>query len=207
MVKIQISSDKKMGKVKTMVLPAKRNSDKTTTKKSNKLALTTESKSYIKKAKSIYWGTPLNIYIPLMKAGYYDPCPAFATFDGLAIDWVKKQKLFVNPPFGKAMDAFCRKCMETFLEAKRLNKPIEILLMIKSVTDTVRFHTYVKPYAKIEFIKKRLKYRDLDNSSKKPVSAGFATIWCIYKYIPSVDSGKPLYSTEYKEKSLLPTCL
>ena len=73
MVKIQISSDKKMGKVKTMVLPAKRNSDKTTTKKSNKLALTTESKSYIKKAKSIYWGTPLNIYIPLMKAGYYDP--------------------------------------------------------------------------------------------------------------------------------------
>ena len=36
MVKIQISSDKKMGKVKTMVLPAKRNSDKTTTKKSNK---------------------------------------------------------------------------------------------------------------------------------------------------------------------------
>ena len=107
MVKIQISSDKKMGKVKTMVLPAKRNSDKTTTKKSNKLALTTESKSYIKKAKSIYWGTPLNIYIPLMKAGYYDPCPAFATFDGLAIDWVKKQKLFVNPPFGKAMDAFC----------------------------------------------------------------------------------------------------
>ena len=82
-----------MGKVTTMVLPAKRNSDKTTTKKSNKLALTTESKSYIKKAKSIYWGTPLNIYIPLMKAGYYDPCPAFATFDGLAIDWVQKQKL------------------------------------------------------------------------------------------------------------------
>ena len=39
-----------------------------------------------------------------MKAGYYDPCPAFATFDGLAIDWVQKQKLFVNPPFGKAMD-------------------------------------------------------------------------------------------------------
>ena len=34
MVKIQISSDKNMGKVKTMVLPAKRNSDKTTTKKS-----------------------------------------------------------------------------------------------------------------------------------------------------------------------------
>ena len=54
MVKIQISSDKNMGKVKTMVLPAKRNSDKTTTKKSNKLALTTESKSYIKKAKSIF---------------------------------------------------------------------------------------------------------------------------------------------------------
>ena len=53
-----------------------------------------------------------------MKAAYYDPCPAFATFDGLAIDWVQKQKLFVNPPFGKAMDAFCRKCMETFLEAK-----------------------------------------------------------------------------------------
>ena len=51
MVKIQISSDKKMGKVKTMVLPAKRNSDKKT-KTSNKSALTTESKSYIKKAKS-----------------------------------------------------------------------------------------------------------------------------------------------------------
>ena len=43
MVKIQISTDKKMGKVKTMVLPAKRNSDKKT-KTSNKSALTKESK-------------------------------------------------------------------------------------------------------------------------------------------------------------------
>ena len=39
MVKIQISSDKNMGKVKTMVLPAKRNSDKTTKNKTKTSSL------------------------------------------------------------------------------------------------------------------------------------------------------------------------
>ena len=131
--------------------------------------MTTESKSYIKKAKSIYWGTPLNIYIPLMKAAYYDPCPAFATFDGLAIDWVQKQKLFVNPPFGKAMDAFCRKCMETFLEAKHQQAFLKM------------YHS-VNPIFRMQFLSSRIRIRLLKAKQDNPsdVNKILNEIWNSY---------------------------
>ena len=66
--------------------------------------------------------------------------------------------------------------------AKYTNQPIEIHLLIPARTDTTYFHEYIYPYAKLDFIKGRLKFRDLTGVSKKPTSAPFPSIVCIYKH-------------------------
>ena len=66
--------------------------------------------------------------------------------------------------------------------AKYTNQPIEIHLLITARTDTTYFHEYIYPYAKLDFIKGRLKFRDLTGVSKKPTSAPFPSIVCIYKH-------------------------
>ena len=71
---------------------------------------------------------------------------------------------------------------ETLMMAKYTNQPIEIHLLIPARTDTTYFHEYIYPYAKLDFIKGRLKFRDLTGVSKKPTSAPFPSIVCIYKH-------------------------
>ena len=127
--------------------------------------------AYIKKAKSDCWGTPKNIRDKY--EGYFDPCPyPRAKWDGLEIDW--KSQNFVNPPYSDLKN-WCKKCKEEY------EKGNEVILLIPARTDTKYFHEYVLPYAEITFIKGRLKYIDLDNTSKKPVSAPFPSIICHYK--------------------------
>ncbi len=66
--------------------------------------------------------------------------------------------------------------------AKYTNQPIEIHLLIPARTDTTYFHEYIYPYAKLDFIKGRLTFVDLTGVSKKPTSAPFPSIVCIYKH-------------------------
>ena len=66
--------------------------------------------------------------------------------------------------------------------AKYTNQPIEIHLLIPARTDTTYFHEYIYPYAKLDFIKGRLTFVDLTGVSKKPTSAPFPSIMCIYKH-------------------------
>tara|TARA_Y100000401_G_scaffold116725_1_gene123198 strand:+ start:1180 stop:1578 length:399 start_codon:yes stop_codon:yes gene_type:complete len=124
------------------------------------------NEGYIKKSKSNNWGTPKNI-IEKYK-DYFDPCPYNYKVDGLKIEW--KDKNFVNPPFDK-LNLWCKKINEEVKKGK------EVVLLIPARTDTKYFHKYILPLdPKIEFIKGRLKYIDLDNSSKKPTSAPFPTL-------------------------------
>lgn len=121
---------------------------------------------YITKSKSDNWGTP--IHIKDRYKDYFDPCPYNFTTNGLEIEW--EDKNFVNPPFSQ-LGKWCEKIQE---EAK---KGKEIILLMPSRTDTKYFHDFLLPLnPKIEFIKGRLKYIDLDNSSKKPVASPFASI-------------------------------
>ena len=60
--------------------------------------------------------------------------------------------------------------------AKSNNQPVEIHLLIPARTDTTYFHEYIYPYAKLDFIKGLLKFRDLTGVSKKPTSAPFPSI-------------------------------
>lgn len=121
---------------------------------------------YITKSKSDNWGTPSHIKDRFKD--YFDPCPYDYEIDGLRIEW--KDKNFVNPPFSKLKE-WSKKINE---EAK---KGKEIVLLMPSRTDTKYFHEYLLPLnPKIEFIKGRVKYVDLDNSSDKPTSSPFPSI-------------------------------
>ncbi len=121
---------------------------------------------YISKSKGDNWGTPKNIMDNYQ--GYFDPCPYKYKDDGLLIEW--KEYNFVNPPFSKLKE-FSKKIYE---EAKKNKK---IVLLIPARTDTKYFHNYLLPLnPKIEFIKGRLKYIDLDNTAKKPLSAPFPSL-------------------------------
>ncbi len=121
---------------------------------------------YISKSKGDNWGTPKNIMDNY--EDYFDPCPYNYKEDGLIIDW--KEYNFVNPPFSKLKE-FSKKINE---EAKKNKK---IVLLIPARTDTKYFHNYLLPLnPKIEFIKGRLKYIDLDNTSKKALAAPFPSL-------------------------------
>lgn len=85
---------------------------------------------YINKSKTDDWKTPQGLYDKFMRAGYYDPCPFKASFDGLSIEW--KEKNFINPPYSE-LRKWVNKAIE---EAKKavyacfsfLREPIQKLL-------------------------------------------------------------------------------
>ena len=128
----------------------------------------TEKMPYINKSKSDFWLTPPHIKERF--EGYFDPCPyPKPDFDGLQIEW--KAQNFVNPPYSK-LGLWCKKSYEESLQGR------EVVLLIPARTDTKYFHTYVLPYARIEFIKGRLKF--VNPFEKKTNSAPFPSILCFY---------------------------
>lgn len=83
-------------------------------------------------------------------------CSKFFTKEdnGLAQEW--KGKVWVNPPYGRAIYNWVRKCSE---EVKK-EKVEAIYLLIPSRTDTKYFHEflYQKETVELRFIKGRLKF-------------------------------------------------
>tara|TARA_R110000851_G_scaffold133706_2_gene268665 strand:+ start:3895 stop:4302 length:408 start_codon:yes stop_codon:yes gene_type:complete len=123
---------------------------------------------YIKKSKSDCWGTPKEMYDKYINDGYFDPCPYNYKEDGLKIEW--KEKNFVNPPFSNLAE-WSKKVKEEYEKGK------EIILFIPARTDTKYFHNYLLPCnPKIKFIKGRVKYIDLDDSSKTKGFAPFPSL-------------------------------
>ena len=119
------------------------------------------------------WGTPF--HIKKRFEDYFDPCPfPKPAWDGLKIEW--KNKNFVNPPYNEIVK-WAQKCCEEFKKGR------ECVLLIPSRTDTRYFHDFIIPYAKIEFIKGRLRFVDLNGSSGGNGKAPFASIFC--HYLPS----------------------
>ena len=113
----------------------------------------------------------------------FDPCP-FPTpeWDGLTLNWLSHEKVFCNPPYNN-LKAWARKCYETLMEAKRSNQAVQIHLLIPARTDTKYFHEYIRPFATLHFIQGRLKFRDLTGTSKKPTSAPFPSMVCVYQHV------------------------
>ena len=127
------------------------------------------------KSKSNNWGTPERI-LNLLPKDYHDVCPFNHTNNSLIEDWGKyKKTIFCNPPYSD-LKTWIKKCYTESL------KKIKIILLIPARTDTIAFHKYIYNKSKIKFIKGRLKYIDLDNSSKKPTSAPFPSMLIYYNF-------------------------
>lgn len=78
--------------------------------------------------------------------------------NGLLSDWGDK-KVWCNPPYGRSIAAWVKKCSE--------HKPLAVMLL-PARTDTRWFHDYIYGKAEIRFIKGRLKFGNSKNSAPFP---------------------------------------
>lgn len=121
------------------------------------------------------WATPQSFFDELNNEFHFtlDPCATKANAkcnkfytideDGLQQDW-GGEILFCNPPYGKAIANWVRKCSQ---ESKKPNTTVVALLPAR--TDTRYFHDYIYGKAKeIRFIKGRLKFGGSKNSAPFP---------------------------------------
>ena len=89
-----------------------------------------------------------------------DPCSTHANAkcakhytaeeDGLSRSWAG-EVVFCNPPYGRNLKAWVRKCYEESEHA-------QIVLLIPARTDTAYFHDYIYHKAAVRFIRGRLKF-------------------------------------------------
>ena len=83
--------------------------------------------------------------------------------DGLAQSW-EGEVVFCNPPYGKAIKEWVRKCYE---ESRKPDTTVVALLPAR--TDTNYFHEYIYYKARgIHFVKGRLKFGGCKNSAPFP---------------------------------------
>jgi hypothetical protein len=126
----------------------------------------TASGAYIKKSKSDSWGTPSCIRDRYPLSEWHDPCP-YNGVDGLTTQW--EPRTFCNPPYGD-LARWSAKVSEQAALGRH------IVLLIPSRTDTAYFHRLISHAPRVEFIRGRLKFTDLDGSSAKPTSAPFPSL-------------------------------
>ncbi len=109
------------------------------------------------------WATPKELYNELDKEFNFDfdPCPLFANFDGLKIEWGERN--FINPPYSKKLkDAFVKKAIEEASKGKLC------VMLLPVSTSTILFHDYIQPNAdEIRFIKGRIKFVGVNTFGEK----------------------------------------
>lgn len=127
-------------------------------------------------SKAMDWATPQSFFDALDQEFHFtlDPCANDENHkcdlyfteaeDGLSKDW-SGHTVFCNPPYGKAIKYWVRKCSE---EAQ--NPDTTVVMLIPARTDTAYFHDYIyqKQNVEIRFIKGRLKFGDGKNSAPFP---------------------------------------
>lgn len=89
-------------------------------------------------------------------------CDNYFTKDRSCFDAnLKGQTIFCNPPYGRGMIKFIRKCYE-------LSHDNIVVILVPSRTDTGWFHDYILPHAEIRFIKGRLRFTGAGNPAPFP---------------------------------------
>ena len=110
------------------------------------------------------WETPQELFDRLdsLYGFTLDPCSTHANAkcerhftreeDGLSRSW-EGEVVFCNPPYGRGIGEWVRKCSEESVHAK-------VVLLIPARTDTAYFHDYIyrKPGVSVEFLRGRLKF-------------------------------------------------
>ena len=90
-------------------------------------------------------------------------CPLFFTKadDGLKQDW-GAHRVFVNPPYGRAIGAWARKCFEASQSGAL------VVLLVPARTDTRWFHDWVQGKAEIQFIRGRVRFGNAEAGAPFP---------------------------------------
>jgi phage N-6-adenine-methyltransferase len=100
------------------------------------------------------WGTPQSFFNELDKEFHFtlDPCATSETAkckefytkedDGLIQDW-GGQRVFCNPPYGKEIGKWVKKCSESGAEI--------VVMLIPARTDTKYFHEYIYHKAETDY--------------------------------------------------------
>ena len=121
------------------------------------------------------WATPSKTFQELDAEFHFtlDPCASAENHkcaryftkeqDGLAQNW-GGQIVFCNPPYGRAIAAWVRKC------AEESRKPgTQVVALIPARTDTAYFHDYIYHKAQeIRFLRGRLHFNDAPNAAPFP---------------------------------------
>jgi len=119
------------------------------------------------------WETPQELFDALNEEFHFtlDPCSTDENAkcakhytkkqDGLAQDWTG-ETVFCNPPYGREMPKWIRKCYE------HMTSGGTAVMLIPARTDTRAFHEYIYGKAEIRFIKGRLKFGGCKNSAPFP---------------------------------------
>lgn len=71
--------------------------------------------------------------------------------------------MFCNPPYGRKIKDWVRKCYE---ESKKPNTVV--VMLIPARTDTAYFHEYIYKKAEVRFIRGRIKFGNAKNSAPFP---------------------------------------
>lgn len=159
-------------------------------------------------SKTDQWATPQEFYNQLNEEFHFtlDPCADefnhkcekyFTEEDnGLSKDW-GGEIVFCNPPYGKEIGKWCKKCYE---ESKKPNTTV--VLLIPARTDTKYFHDYIYHKAELRFVKGRLKFSDSNNSAPFPsmvviFSSDEKKIYQKFKYLDDLGIRVEDYGTNF----------
>lgn len=111
------------------------------------------------------WATPQSFFDELNQEFHFtlDPCSTHENAkcekhytkedDGLSKNW-GGESVFCNPPYGRELHKWVRKCYE------ESQKGALVVMLIPARTDTRWFHDYIYGKAEIRFIRGRLKFND-----------------------------------------------
>ena len=84
--------------------------------------------------------------------------------NGLQQDWGGGYRVFCNPPYGKEIYNWVKKCHDEVLKG---NCTVAVML-IPARTDTRWFHEFIYKQSEIRFVKGRLKFGNSKNSAPFP---------------------------------------
>jgi hypothetical protein len=107
-------------------------------------------------AEDDHYQTPPDIYNRL-NAEFnfdFDPCPYYASFDGLAESCVWGKSNFINPPYNRRdKPKFIKRA---YSEWKTNNATC--VLLIPAATGTKQFHELILPNAEVRFVRGRIEF-------------------------------------------------
>lgn len=127
------------------------------------------------------WETPQALFEQLDAIHHFtlDPCSTHDNAkcakhytvedDGLSKSW-EGESVFCNPPYGRNIGEWVRKCAEE-------SKHAHVVMLIPARTDTAYFHDYIYHKADIEFLRGRLKF---EQGGKALQSAPFPSMVVVF---------------------------